>query len=230
MPTGRMTRLLVLTATLILLAPAPRTAASAQDLTANVPAVGMERRGWRDELRLLGEAIRRLADRSDDFAARLDEALDGSRHDGSRLEDRINSAAGEFRRAAGRMRNGFDELDYYRSGPDAHELLRVATRLERLIERGRLGGAVKADWDVFSQDLLIVVNAYNLDYARQGVAPARMGLSPISAGAAGKTRCERLAAGNAPASMEGSGRNEHYEDRSYRRQRAHRIEARKEAG
>lgn len=166
MPSGRVARLLILIAALTLLTPVPRTAASAQDRTGNVPADGIERRGWRDELRLLGEAIRHLADRSDDFTARVDESLDGSRHDGSRLEDRINASATEFRRAAERTRNSFDELDYYRGRPDARELLRAATRLDRLITRGSLGGAVKADWDVFSHDLLIVANAYNLDYVR----------------------------------------------------------------
>jgi hypothetical protein len=166
MHAGRVTRLLLLIVALALLTPAPRTAASAQAPTGNVPAVGTERRGWRDEVRLLGEAIRRLADRSDDFSARLDETLDGSRHDGSRLEDQINATAREFMRAAERTRNSFDELDYYRNRPDARELLRAATRLDRLITHGSLGGAVKADWDALSQDLSIVANAYNLDYVR----------------------------------------------------------------
>lgn len=166
MPTGRVTRLLILTASLTLLTPACATVASAQERTENVQAVGMGRRGWRDELRLLGEAIRRLANSGDGFAARLDVTLDGSRHDGSRREDRINATAREFRRAAMRLRDSFDETDYYQSRPDARELLRVGTRLDRLITRDSLGRRIKADWDVISEDLLVVANAYNLDYGR----------------------------------------------------------------
>lgn len=166
MPTGRVTRLLILTAALTLLTPAFPAVASAQERTENVRSVGMERRGWRDELRLLGEAVRRVANRGDGFAARLDVTLDGSRHEGSRREDHINATAREFSRAAVRLRDGFDENDYYHSRPSARELLRVATRLDRLITRNSLGSRIKADWDVIGEDLLIVADAYNLDYGR----------------------------------------------------------------
>jgi hypothetical protein len=163
MPTGKVTRLLVLTVALTLPMPAPPAAAAARERMENVPAAS---RDWRDELRLLGEAIRRLATRSDGFAARLNVALHGGRRAGTSREGRTDAAAGEFRRAAWRLRNAFDELDYYSSRPEARELIRGATRLDRLLARSRPGRRVKADWGVTSEDLLFVANAYNLDYGR----------------------------------------------------------------
>ena len=169
MATGKVTRRLILTAALTLLMRACPVATSAQGRAenANDQAAGLHSRGWRDEVHLLGETVRLVATRSDGFAARLGVKPKGRRHGGTRHEARVNAAAQAFRRAAWRLRDSFDELDYYGSRPDARELLRAAARLDRLLARGnRVSRRAKADWVVISSDLLIVANAYSLDYGR----------------------------------------------------------------
>jgi hypothetical protein len=164
---GKVTRRLILTAALTLLTRACPVAASAQDRAENSPAVYLPSRGWRDEVRLLGEAVRRVASRSDRLAARLEVKPDGSRPGGPHRKARLDATARAFGRAAGRLRNSFDELDYYSSRPDARELLRVASHLDRLLAHSnRVSRRVKADWGAISEDLLIVANAYVLDYGR----------------------------------------------------------------
>src|SRR3954471_10471864 len=51
---------------------------------------------WRYGNRMLRDVTRRLDDRSGDFQRHLDSALDRSRYDGTRREDRINEIARDF--------------------------------------------------------------------------------------------------------------------------------------
>lgn len=117
----------------------------------------------------LREAIRRVEERSDDFADRLDRALDRSRIDDTYREDRINQAGRDFRNAAGRLRNRFNDRDFNRSHGEARELLRVAARIDRFMSRHRLDGRAESEWNRMRSDLRLIADAYNIrmdDYGR----------------------------------------------------------------
>jgi hypothetical protein len=111
--------------------------------------------------RALRDSIRRVRDRSDDFRNHLDSALDRSRIDDTRREDRINEVAREFERAANRLNDRFDNgRDLSRSANEARQLLEIGARIDRLMQRSRLNGRVQSDWAQIRQDLRVIASAY----------------------------------------------------------------------
>ncbi len=111
--------------------------------------------------RVLRDSVRRVKDRSNDFKKHLDSALDHSRYDGRRREDRINEEANNFRNAADRLKDHYDDgRDLNRSAEDARNLLQIASRLDRFAERNPLSGRASADWSAIRQDLRVIANAY----------------------------------------------------------------------
>jgi hypothetical protein len=112
--------------------------------------------------RWLRDAIRRVSDRSDDFKDHLDSALDRSRIDDTRREDRINDIAREFERAANRLKDRFnDGRDLNRSAGEARRLLDIGARIDQFMSRSRINGRATSDWAQIRQDLRVISNAYN---------------------------------------------------------------------
>ena len=166
--TNRRITLLTLAAALLVTLLVPATDVSAQS---NDPWWGRIRRDrWHDDrygrydYRALRDAIRRVDDRSDDLENRLDDALDRSRYDDTRREDRINNFGREFRSAARRLRDRFNERDPRRSESEARQLLQIASRLDRFLDRNRLDGRVESEWNNISSSLRLIADAYNIRY------------------------------------------------------------------
>ncbi|HVG35074.1 MAG TPA: hypothetical protein VM911_18545 [Pyrinomonadaceae bacterium] len=112
--------------------------------------------------RTLRDSIRRVSDRADDFRDHLDSALDRSRIDDTRREDRINNIAGDFENAADRLRDRFnDGRDLNRSAGEARRLLDIGARIDQFMSRNRVGGRAVSDWAQIRQDLRVISNAYN---------------------------------------------------------------------
>ena len=118
--------------------------------------------------RALRDAIRRVESRSDDFQDHVDSALDRSRYDDTRREDRINDIAREFRDAARRLRDRFNERDPNRSQSEARHLVQLGSRIDRIIGRQRLDSRTVADWNDISNGLRIIADAYNLNFRGDG--------------------------------------------------------------
>jgi hypothetical protein len=119
------------------------------------------RNGGYNNNRSLRDAIRRVSDRSDDFRDHLDSALDRSRIDDTRREDRINDIAREFENAANRLKDRFnDGRDLNRSAGEARRLLDTGARIDQFISRSRLNGRATSDWAQIRQDLRVISNAY----------------------------------------------------------------------
>lgn len=112
--------------------------------------------------RALRDSIRRVSDRSDDFKDHLDSALDRSRIDDTRREDRINNIAREFENAANRLKDRFnDGRDLNRSAGEARRLLDIGARIDQFMSRTRVSGRAASDWAQIRQDLRVISNAYN---------------------------------------------------------------------
>lgn len=80
--------------------------------------------------RSLRDAARRVSDRSRDFQRHVDDALDRSRYDDTRREDRINEIARDFRNAANNLRNEIgDGRNINRGSDEAQRLLQSARAL-----------------------------------------------------------------------------------------------------
>ena len=133
-------------------------------------------RGGRDrdnygrfDSRGLRDATRRLDDHSRDFQRHLDSALDRSRYDGTRREDRINEIAREFRFAAADLRSSVaDWRNIHRSTDEARRVLQIGSRIDQFISRQRLDFRAAADWAQIRQDLRVIADIYNIGYGGGG--------------------------------------------------------------
>lgn len=129
-------------------------------------------RRYENNIRQLHDVVRRVEKRSDDFEDRLDSALDRSRYDDSRREDRINDVAREFKQAAERLDSRLDDdsrNDFNNSRNDARNLLRLGSRIDDIMRRNRLDGRTESTWAQIRQDLRYIADAYgfrndNFDY------------------------------------------------------------------
>jgi hypothetical protein len=116
--------------------------------------------------RYLRDSIKRVKDRSDDFEQQIDRALDRSRYDDSRREDRINDVAKDFHRAANVLEDRFDNgRNLNRSSNEARRVLQLGAQIDRFMARNRLGGRAESEWSRIRQDLQVIANAYGFNWS-----------------------------------------------------------------
>jgi hypothetical protein len=109
----------------------------------------------------LRSAINRLANRAESFERRLDRELDRSRYNNRNGEDRLNRLANDFTRAAERLEDEFDGgRDYNDSYDEARRVLQLGQQLENALNRSRLGGSVRSDWNTIQRDLDTIADAF----------------------------------------------------------------------
>lgn len=115
--------------------------------------------------RALSDAARRVNDRSRDFQRHLDSALDRSRYDDTRREDRINEAGQEFRNAASNFRDRIgDGRNVNRAANEARQLLQIGARIDRFVSRTRLDPRTASEWSQIRQDLRLIADAYGFGF------------------------------------------------------------------
>jgi len=130
------------------------------------PDYGRNRNGnyGRYDERYLRDSIHRLDRLAKDFERDLDRALDRSRVDGTRREDRINAQGHDFRRAVSNLKSAFGNgRDLNRSRDEAQRVLAESQQFNRL-GRGAMDNRVASEWSQIQQELRVISDAYGLDY------------------------------------------------------------------
>jgi chromosome segregation ATPase len=113
----------------------------------------------------LNSAIERLRNNSREFQRRLDRELDRSRIDGTNREDNLNRLANDFKNAADRLEDAYDNgRNMNRSYDEAQRVLALGERIDRQISRGRISRNIQSDWNRIRQDLRVISNAYGSGY------------------------------------------------------------------
>jgi len=113
--------------------------------------------------RAIENLVRRVEDRTDSFVRQFDRALDNSRVDGTRREDRLNELASELERATNQLRRGFDRSDSLQENRDEVErCISIASRIDRAVSRGRIGNGVQNTWRTLRNELNALARAYNV--------------------------------------------------------------------
>jgi len=122
-----------------------------------------DRYGYYDR-RQLRESVKRLDNLSGDFQRHLDRALDRSRYDDSRREDRINQVARDFRDATDNLKDRYDDgRNINRSSNEARRVLQLGSVLNTFMVRNQLDGRVESDWSRIRQELNVVARAYGFN-------------------------------------------------------------------
>jgi hypothetical protein len=120
---------------------------------------GTNRNGY--DTRYVREAARRIESRSDDFRDAFDDALDNSRYDDTRREDRLVGVANDFEKAADRFKNRIGNgRNIQNSRNEAQQLLEIGTRIDRFMNRNRLNSRTVSLWSQIRQDLRVISDAY----------------------------------------------------------------------
>ena len=119
----------------------------------------------RYDRRAVRDSVRRLERLSRSLEGNLDRALDHSRVDGTDREDRINERARDFRHAADRLEDRFDDgRNLERSAGEARRVLQLGNELGRRIRRFTNDGRVASDWSRISQELRVIADFYGFRY------------------------------------------------------------------
>ena len=131
------------------------------------PDYGRNRNGnyGRYDERHLRDSIHRLDRLAKDFERDLDRALDRSRVDGTRQEDRINAQGHDFRRAVRSLRSSFGNgRDLNRSRDEAQRVLNEARQFERIGRLRAVDNRVASGWSQIQRELRIISDAYGLGF------------------------------------------------------------------
>jgi len=131
------------------------------------PDYGRNRNGnyGRYDERYLKDSTQRLDRLAKDFERDLDRALDHSRVDGTRTEDRINAQGHDFRRAVSSLKSNFGNgRDLNRSRDEAQRVLQEAQQFDRIGRLRTVDNRIASEWSQIQRELRIISDAYGLGY------------------------------------------------------------------
>ena len=115
--------------------------------------------------RAVRDSAHRLDRLAKDFEREMDRALDRSRTNGSRREDRINDEVHQFRRAAGdfksRVGNG---RDLNRSADEARRVLQEAQQVDRVARPRWYDNRLSSQWSAIQRELRFISDVYGFRY------------------------------------------------------------------
>jgi hypothetical protein len=125
-----------------------------------------DNRGYgRYDDRGLRDSVHRLDRLAKDFERDMDRALDHSRVNGSRQEDRINDEVHQFRSAVGdlksRVGNG---RDLNRSADEARRVLEEGQQLDRVARPRWFDSRLASEWSQIQQELRYISDVYGFRY------------------------------------------------------------------
>lgn len=115
--------------------------------------------------RVLRDTARRIDGNARDLQRHVDRALDRSRVDGTRREDRINDDFRDFRNAAARFRDtAGDSNNLGPSSDEARRLLQLSSRVSNYLRRLRMDSRTANDWAQIRNDLRTVSDIYGFRF------------------------------------------------------------------
>lgn len=112
-----------------------------------------------DQVERLLERIEKAADK---FRESLDDALDKSRMDDSKLEGELNRYVQGFENATDRLEKRFD--DDKSSSEDVREVMTRAAAINGMMTRFEFTDRAQGDWRLLRNDLNELARAYNVTW------------------------------------------------------------------
>ena len=128
-------------------------------LAAGVTAQSVYRLSEKEMKDLLG----RIDKQAETFRKSLKSALDDSRIDDSKQEDRINDFVKGFEEATEKLKHHYNDKNTASS--DAEEVLRRAARIDSFMERHRLTPRAESDWAALRKSLDTLAEAYGVSWS-----------------------------------------------------------------
>jgi len=109
------------------------------------------------------ELLSRIDKQAETFRGSLKSALNHSRIDDSKAEDRINDFVKDFEHATDRLKDHYGNKSS--ASGDVEEVLRRAARIDSFMERHRLSPRAESDWAALRQNLDTLADAYGVTWS-----------------------------------------------------------------
>jgi len=107
--------------------------------------------------------IRNLEERVDRFVVQFDYALDDSRLNNTKRENRLNERARDLERATDELRREFDRNDSRReNSAEVRKCLNIASDIDVAMRNRQLNRATENNWRAVRTELNVLARAYNL--------------------------------------------------------------------
>ena len=107
--------------------------------------------------------IKRAETRADNFVDNFDESLDNSNLDGSDREDDLMKRARELENETDELEREFDKGDrWIENKSQVREVLNIASDLNVIVKRRKLGGKTEANWKRLRYELNTLAKIYSL--------------------------------------------------------------------
>ena len=110
----------------------------------------------------LKNTLKRLEEDTDRYAKSLDNDLDHSRLNGTRLEDQINGFVHRFEEATDRLKDRYEDQGYAPAA--AREVLERGRDIDRFMRRNRTGQRSESDWRAVRSSLAKLAWAYRINW------------------------------------------------------------------
>jgi len=109
------------------------------------------------------QLLERLEERTDAFSTQFNKALDRSRLDGRKVEDRYTKVATNLENATDELRREFDFGDTRgETKQNARKVLNAATDVNRILNNRNLGRQTETTWVRLRNELNLLARVYNL--------------------------------------------------------------------
>ena len=109
------------------------------------------------------DLLKRIDKQAESFRGSLKSALNHSRLDHSKAEDRINDFVKGFEEATEKLKHRFN--DEHSASSEVEEVLRRAARIDDFMIRHQLSPRAESDWAALRRNLDSLAEAYNVSWS-----------------------------------------------------------------
>ena len=111
----------------------------------------------------VGNVIKRVETRTDNFVKNFDESLDNSNLDGTEREDNLMDKARRLESATDELRREFNRSDtWLENKAEVRRCMNIAHDINKTIKRRRLGGKTESNWVKLRYELNTLAGIYKL--------------------------------------------------------------------
>ncbi len=117
----------------------------------------------------VGNVVKRVETRVDNFVKNFDDSLDKGKLDGTEREDELNKRARNLENETDRLERDFDKQDrWIDNKAQVRKVLDIASDLDRTMKNRKLGKTTEANWSRVKYELNTLAKIYNLGNVGSG--------------------------------------------------------------
>ncbi|MCB1023497.1 MAG: hypothetical protein KDB79_03850 [Acidobacteria bacterium] len=117
----------------------------------------------------VGNVIKRVETRVDNFAKNFDDSLDRGKLNGTKREDQLNKRVKNLENETDRLRRDFDKNDRWSDNrSQVRKVLDIASDIDKTMKNRKLGKVTESNWGRVKYELDTLAKIYNLPTVGSG--------------------------------------------------------------